>query len=587
MTRPQPRIRNTAFLALLIGMGLAVITKAAVIQIGQHDEWRSRAADQIVREIDLPAMRGSIVDRRGVPLAVSGVLYEIGIAPLEIPESRRDEVATALARLGLPDAKTSDLLSPAATWRVVPNRFDAERALALKGLPGIHLTPLIRRAHPQGPTSLPLVGRVTADGRILGGVEAEFDSILSGIDGRKTVYRDVRGRLHQGNDEGERPPVAGGSVRLSIDSDLVQVTSAILQEEIEKAGAEAGDIVVVSPSTGDVLVAVGRTREGFATLAPLTAPYEPGSIMKPFSYAAMLQAGTLSFTDSVFAEHGTAVIDGRRISDVHGYGWLTYRRALLVSSNIALVKAVRTLPDTVQYAILKGFGFGEATTLGTGVESAGLLRRPEDWTRFSKGSLAIGYEVNATPLQLALAYATLANGGVRMESRLVLEHVGRDGRVIDHPPREAGRVIAPKVADSMMSALRAVVEEGSGRAADLGAFTVAGKTGTSRAWGAGGYDGHYASFAALFPAEAPQLAIVVRMTRPTGAYYGGSVAAPVVRRVLEAMLSSADPPVDRRSLARGRATPVTATAMPDTAAAFRWRDLGPSVRLSWPLRPKP
>lgn len=581
------RSLKTRSLALLWTMVLAVAgigARAAFVQIVHHEEWADRARSQIIREFDIPAERGPVVDRTGAPLAVSAIRYEIGIAPNEIRSTQRSELVDSMVSvLGITAAKARALTDTAEHWHVVPGRFTAEERIRLKQFRGLHFTPLIRRVHPQGEAAIPLVGRVLADGRVLGGVEAAYDTVLAGTPGHRTVYRDVRGHMRSAGSETNREPVPGGSVSLSLDSDLQQVAAEILQEQIDSTRAEGGDVVVLRPSTGDVLALVGRNAKGEATLSPVTAPYEPGSIMKPFAYATLIETGKISFADSVFAENGSAVVDGRRITDVHPYGWLTYLDALAVSSNVALVKTIGLVADTTQYRILDALGFGKAPELGVGRLSSGLLRAPNRWSRFSQGSLAIGYELNATPLHMALAYATFANRGIRMHPRLVTETVSSNGVQTLHEPRQAGRVFSSETAAEMLHALRYVVEEGSGGNADLGPFSVGGKTGTSRAWGDGGYDGHYASFAALFPAENPQVVIIVRIIRPSGSsYYGGSVAAPVVRRILEAMLSSQNPPIDRRELARGQARPASSAPKPLSPRTPTWRELETATTVPFP-----
>ncbi|HSL71245.1 MAG TPA: penicillin-binding transpeptidase domain-containing protein, partial [Longimicrobiales bacterium] len=241
-----------------------------------------------------------------------------------------------------------------------------------------------------------------------------------------------------------------------------------------------------------------------------------------------------------------------------------------------------------QYTYLRAFGFGTPTAIAYPSESSGLLRRPPRWTKYSPASLAIGYEISVTPLQMLMAYGALANGGVLMEPRLVREVRSRDGSVsAEYTPRAVRRVLPARVADELRAVLTDAVEAGTAREAALGSFAVAGKTGTARAFGAGHYrsGAYYSSFAGFFPADEPQLVFLVKLDSPQGAYYGGATAAPVTRATLEAAVAALSTPLDKRVLATSappplRAVAVPAASMPATGPFIFALDAGPvrSVR---------
>jgi len=268
--------------------------------------------------------------------------------------------------------------------------------------------------------------------------------------------------------------------------------------------------------------------------------------------AALLAEGRARLDDRVYAEQGVYQHGGRTVRDVHGYGWLTVREALRHSSNIVMVKLSERLDPGTQYRYLRDFGFGTPTGVTYPSESSGVLRRPRAWSRYSQASLAIGYEISVTPLQMAMAYGALANGGVLMEPRLVREVRSRDGEVLRrYPPRAVRRVVSPEVAEALAEALVEVVTEGTGREAALGSFRVAGKTGTARVFQAGEYrSGAYtASFAGFFPADDPQLVFLAKLDEPQGEYYGGVAAAPVIRAMLAGTLAAWNTPLDRQAIA--------------------------------------
>jgi cell division protein FtsI (penicillin-binding protein 3) len=287
-------------------------------------------------------------------------------------------------------------------------------------------------------------------------------------------------------------------------------------------------------------------------------------MLKPFTVAALLARGRARLTDSVYGEQGRYQAPGRVLTDVHAFGWITIADALRESSNIGIAKAAARLTREEQYIALRGFGFGSPTGVSYPSETGGRLRRPAEWSKLSPASLAIGYELAVTPLQLALAYGAIANGGVLLEPRLVREVRSRDGRVErTHDPRVIRRAIPAEVASALRDVLVDAVEQGTGQAAALGPFEVAGKTGTARLTEKGRYKpgAYISSFAGFFPARAPQLVFVVKLTEARGDYYGGLAAAPVTRVTLEAALATRSTPLDRAAVAE--TPPIAPAAPPD------------------------
>ncbi len=243
--------------------------------------------------------------------------------------------------------------------------------------------------------------------------------------------------------------------------------------------------------------------------------------------------------------------EGRLLTDVHPYGKMTLGDALRVSSNVGVAKVAGGLSPSQQYQMLRDFGFGTRTGIELQPEASGKLPRPSDWSRTSPSRLAIGYEISVTPIQMAMAYGALANGGKLMEPQIVKELRDPDGQtVFRSKPTVVREVIPAGLAREISEVLVDVVEDGTGTAAQLASFAVAGKSGTSRAYGDGGYvSGHYASFVCFFPVEDPQLVVFVKLDRPEGSYYGGSTAAPVTRATMEAVLAAHQAPIDWEAMA--------------------------------------
>jgi len=361
---------------------------------------------------------------------------------------------------------------------------------------------------------------------------------------------------------------------------------AALAEAIDRLEANGGDVVILDPRTGEILALTSRTARGGATSGVLTSVFEPGSTAKVFAAAALLEHELVRETDSVYGERGKWVLPHRTIHDDHPDDmptWMTLAEAIRVSSNIGTVKFAQRLTPAQQYLMLRAFGLGAATGVEFPAESRGSLTRPDRWSGTTPQALAIGYEVSLTPLQLAAAYAAVANDGVLLRPTLVKQVRDPRGRIVyQHRPEPVRRVMRSEVARELRDMLRGVVTEGgTGQSAGLQTYELAGKTGTARQAGPGGYatDRHTAVFAAVFPAEDPQLVSVVKLDAPQWGYAALS-AAPLTRRMLEQALAARATGIDRGKLARDAARLPVAEGKPVRAVVPRaivaWPRVAPS-----------
>lgn len=552
--RAEDRRNRTVTLRrrLLLGgwllAGLVIVARSARLEVVEAAEWRRVAAEQHRASTPIPAPRGTILDRNGVPLAVSRERWKISVAPREL---RDPAEARQLLRevLGVSRHTAERVTSPDDPWNPLPGSWDPDVREALAGVPGIHLERELQRFYPHGDLARSVLGHVL-DGRGNGGIEEAYESLLMGTPGQEIVARDSDGREIPGEVFEVQPPVPGGEVRLTLDLDLQEIAQQALADAIAETEAGGGDVLVTDPRTGEIL-AMASFQDGSAeALSTVNTTYEPGSTLKPFTVAALLKTGTGSLADSVDTGVGYWRVHGRDLHDVGAHGLITLADALRVSSNIGIAKAAQALSHRQQYENLRDFGFGAPTGLPLPGEQAGTLWSPNRWSGDSPVSLAIGYEIAVTPLQMAMAYGALANGGTLMEPRLVREVRGPTGEVRERPrPRAVRRAIPSWVAQAVGDVLVQVVEDGTGTAARMSSFAVAGKSGTARAYqpGKGYVTGRYnASFVGYFPAEDPQLVIYVKLDR--GKRYGGAVAAPVTRATMEAVLAARQAPIDRRAL---------------------------------------
>src|SRR3954466_4269489 len=393
--------------------------------------------------------------------------------------------------------------------------------------------------------------------------------------------RDGRGRRFESPTAPRRAPVQGNTVVLTINHELQEIAQRALGDAVTKMSAEGGDVVVMDPADGEVLAMASRRQDPRATASTaLTEPYEPGSTLKPFIAAMLLEKKRARESDVVKTFNGQMEINGRVINDDHPAASYSLADVIRFSSNIGIVQFAERLSPREEFEALRDFGFGTPTGVPYPVEAAGTLREPSRWSRQSANSLAMGYEIAVTPLQLAAGYVALANDGELLEPALVKEVRSPDGQVIyRHERRVIRRVVSPAVARRVRTMLLGVVEGGTAVKADLGSFALAGKTGTARRTVGGRYalGQHIPTFVGLFPAEHPQFVILVKLDNPRGAYVGGLTAAPVTKAVLEAALASRNAALDRSSLAasqRDRASD-TSTVRRAAAAEQASRDSAP------------
>jgi cell division protein FtsI (penicillin-binding protein 3) len=538
------------------GVGLLLVLGQSLrLQAFQGEKWARAAEDQQRERVPLPARRGSIYDRDGVPLALSHETYLVSVAPHELRD-RRTAARALRESLGLSAAEAERSTTDRRRWVVLPGRFTAEQRNRLGEMRGIYFERRLERFYPQGAIAREVIGVISADGRALGGVEQQLDEFLRGEPGYSVLRRDARGRAQPTISLPVVAPVDGMDVHLTIDFDLQEIADGALRAAIDSTRASGGDLLISDPRTGEILAAVSRRGGRARSLTAITEPYEPGSTLKPFLAAAIMQEGRATLNDSVYGEKGRWH-DGRRtITDSHAAEWLTLRDVIRVSSNIGIIKFNERLSPGEQYQYLRDFGFGTPTGIEYPAESTGRLRRPVSWTAFSPASLAMGYELSVTPLQMTAAYGALANGGVLMEPYLVREVRGPAGQVLRSRARQPiRRVLQPEIAAQVTDALVSVVREGTATRASHASFDVAGKTGTARRTGAGGrYEaGSYTStFAGYFPADAPQMVIFVKLDQPRGGYYGGLTAAPVTRETMQGLLAARTPTFDTRTLLASR-----------------------------------
>jgi len=561
MAKPLARIAAVQFgFALSVA---AIVARAAQLQLVQGDRWAEQAQRQRTERVVLPARRGALYDRNGVPLAVSQEFYHIGIAPNELTNPR--STGQLLSRqLGVSwPSLQQDLRSK--RWIYFNGPFTATQVQRLRRVDGIHLTRDFQRFYPSRTLARPIIGGLSPDGPAgAAGLELSLDSILTGQPGEAVLLKDRAGRRYDSPARVIREPVPGDDVILTIDAELQEIAERGLEDALRAMKAAGGDVVFLDPTNGQLLALASHQAEtrgaGVPRASTFTDPFEPGSTAKLFTAAALLMHRRVGLNDAVFAEGGswrmpiTSSGRVRIISDAHKTaGNLTLARTIQVSSNVGMAKFSSRLSPEEQFEMLRDFGFGTLTGAEFPSESRGRLARPDKWQpKYTRASMAMGYELGVTPVQLAAAYGAIANDGLLLTPTLVREIRSPSGDVVyRHEPEPVRRVVTPKIAAQLREFLKgAVGEGGTGEEAQLVNYTLLGKTGTAVRFEGGRYiRGEYtASFAALFPADHPQLIVIVKIDNPQGNYYGGLTAAPVTRTMLQQALASRRVAIDRSRL---------------------------------------
>jgi cell division protein FtsI (penicillin-binding protein 3) len=549
--------RRAALLVAFAGAFVLLAARAVELQVLNKAFLLDQAEARHLRVVSIPAVRGVISDRNGEPLAMSTPIDSVWANPQELVAA--PEHLPALARLLELDAATLRRSVGERAGRefmylrrhVGPEI--AEQVMAL-GAPGVALQREYRRYYPSGEVAGHLVGFTNIDDVGQEGLELGYDRWLRGIAGAKRVLRDGRGRTVQ-DVESIREPRPGQDLVLSIDRRVQYLAYRELKAAVLEHRAHGGSAVVLDVWTGEVLAMVNQpaynpnNRRELASARArnrsATDVFEPGSTIKPFTVAAGLESGLYRPETRIDTAPGQFRVGRNTVKDIRNYGLIDVTTVLSKSSNIGASKIALALPPEQLWGLLNRLGFGAVTGSAFPGEAAGHLAHHARWREIDRATLAYGYGLSVTPLQLVQAYAVLASDGARRPVSFLR---------VEHPP--AGEpVMRPELAARMREMLEAAVgKDGTGSLARVPGYRVAGKTGTVRKSGPGGYaeDRYLAVFAGLAPASRPRLAMVVLIDEPGGAaYYGGQVAAPVFSRVMAGALRLLDIAPDNLPLAQG------------------------------------
>jgi cell division protein FtsI (penicillin-binding protein 3) len=542
--------RLSAAIALVASVLLGVGARLCQLALVDGARLGALARRQHSETEQVKPLRGAILDRFGEPLAMSIRADSVFVRPAELPA---DGSGAAVARvLQIPSSRWVKKVSSTAPFTWVKRQASPDELTRLRELnvPGVGTVPEQRRFYPHGRMAAAVVGFAGIDSQGLGGIELAYDGLLRGATTEVNVERDARGRRFVARGIATDTPRQGASVVLTLDSSLQYVAERELDRKVAETRAQGGVVVVLDPRSGEILALaqnpsfdpnrrIGIDAASLRNRAVSDA-YEPGSTLKGLLAAAALEHHVVKWTDRFFCENGHYAFGGRVIHDHHGYGWLTFPEIFRVSSNVGATKVGERLGARVYFQALRAFGLGSPTGVDLSGEQSGILRPLADWKPIDLATASFGQGIAVTPLQLATAYAAIANGGILMRPYVVDRIVDENGEVLlENRPTVVRRVVSAGTAREVTQILEGVVSsKGTAPLAAVPGLQVAGKTGTAQKVDLvhGGYSrGRIASFVGYLPADDPRAVILAIIDDPQTTIWGGTAAAPVFREVATAL----------------------------------------------------
>lgn len=561
----KPKVKNKiGFRITLVGCLFAVFVAALAaraihLQAFCSSVLSEKASHQYQKSLVSRGKRGTIYDRNYTELAVTNELPSIAAYPGTIRETRR--LVPALAKtLQLERKGLAQKLSSEKNFVWIKRQVSPRETLDVKALQieGIDFIPEHSRFYPNRALAAQVIGFSGIDGRGLEGIEFYYDRYLRGGNGEFHVVKDALGRNLEDGSTKDRD-FNGNNLVLTLDRTIQYITESALKDAVEEFSAKSGLALVMEPATGQILAMAhypflnpndfqSFSRHTWRNRA-VTDNFEPGSTMKIFTAAAALETGIVSRSSIFFGENGTYRVGKHIIHDTHPHGWMTLKDVVRYSSNIGAVKVSQTIGPEALHQTLRAFGFGEKTGVDCPGEAPGMMAPFQQWKKIDAAVIAFGQGISVSALQLITGVSVIANEGVLMKPYLVMGITNKEGRLLTtFGPRKVRRAISAKTAREVTRMMQAVVsDEGTGTKAVPEGYSVCGKTGTAQKVDPkGGYArGRYtSSFVGFAPVQAPRIAVLVVVDEPKKAHYGGTVAAPVFRRIVQQTLGYLKVPPD-------------------------------------------
>ena len=551
----SPRTRLLIVAGLIAIWTGAALGRLAYLQLFRYSEYYSRAQHQQRLIVEVGARRAEIFDRNLNALAMSVPMDSCFAVPSEIADP--DMVARLIGKvLDVSPDEIATRLAGSHSFVWIARKLPPEKAerIAAMNLRGIYFQREGGRFYPKRELAAHVLGYVDIDEKGLGGVEYSLDDNIRSKPGKMLILTDAHRRWYDSTD---KAPDTGTSVVLTLDEKIQYIAEKELAQAIHDTQAKSGTVIVENPNTGELLAvanwptfnpnAAKDTNPESRMDRAASALYEPGSVFKIVTLSAAIDQGITNADELIDCQMGSIYIAGHRIRDHKAFGLLTVSQVLSNSSDVGAIKVGLRLGGPKFYDYIRSFGFGQPTGVDLPGESRGMLRRLENWTPVSVGSVSMGQEIGVTPLQMITAMSAMANGGLIVRPHVV-RALRRGTKMAEPPQPQPRRVIRATTAATMRRMLEGVVLNGTGKRARLDGYTSAGKTGTAQKFDitTGHYSPHQliASYVGFAPINTPAVTILVQLDSPVGMHEGGQVAAPTFKRVAQQVLAYLDVPHD-------------------------------------------
>ncbi len=530
---------------------IIIIAKLFSIQVIKTDEYKKIAQNQHETKVYLNPERGNIYDREGKLLATTIQTISLAVDPMVLKDETEQmdlclhiEKATLIPANQLIEKIRKS--SGSFVWLARGLKYNE-----INGLDTININGFIKKVEPRriylyGECASQLIGCVNVDNKGITGVELAYDTLLKGKSGYMKMYRDAQRRLRPSPDLPEVPPQNGKSIKLTIDIDLQQIVEYELMNTVISSNAQSGTVAAIDVKTGEILAMASYPSfnpNNIQNVQPanmrnlaITDVFEPGSTFKVVTASAVLQEGLMQPNDTIQGYNGMLQIGDFKIIDGHPFAQATFKQAVEYSSNIVFSNLANSLTNSKLFGYIHFFGFGSKTGIDIQGEVSGISKSIKNYNSITKRFLGFGYGISVTPLQLLNCYSTIANNGVMNKPFVIKEILSTKNEVLDsNKTKKIRQIISSQTAKTLTDLLVNVVEQGTGIKAKVNNLKIAGKTGTAQQYAGTQYSkkNYTSSFAGFFPADTPTVAMVVLLDKPQGEYYGGAVAAPLFKRIVQ------------------------------------------------------
>ena len=561
-------------LSLITGLGVLLWSilglRLVFVQIYKGDFYEQRAADQHRRTITIPPNRGRIFDRDLRTLAMNINVRSYGMKSSDIAKIKRVDLQRLSEQIARhtgqkPGSVWERMTYPSGNFKYLARGVEHRESTKVESLQVfsahrdlIQVERDVRRAYPYEDVAGQIEGNTNVDREGVAGVELTYHQLLQGSQGISVVRLDGRGRQYARMNALHNPPLDGADIILTIDAATQAIAEEVLDSTVSRHGALGGMIIIMQPSTGEILALAsnppydpndpGSYEVAAQKMRPVVNMYEPGSTFKLVAATAALDTDAFTEDDIIHTQYGKITVGGQVIEDHEKFSSLSFRGVIEHSSNVGTIKIAQAVGDYTMFKYARAYGFGSPTGIGLPGEASGVLKNPMDWSATSLPTMAIGYGVSVTGLQLVNAYCAVANDGVLMEPRIIKAIVSPDGSIRRNAPVSVRRVMSSATAATMRDIFQGVVSSGTGRKAAVDGFRAGGKTGTAwkvREDGPGYTRNYRSSFAGIFPADNPEVVVLIVIDEPKkDGFYGGDVAAPAFSALMKRLVNQPGGPIE-------------------------------------------